>query len=150
MKRAIFALMITMMAGAALAQDVPSMPRGRWWQMPQVVKQLGITAEQQGKLDAIFQASQTDLIDLKADVDKQGVELRAMLEKPQTSRKDVLATASKLSASRGKLFEREITMLFDMRAVLSEQQWSALRMAMEERRSAAQRERGDRPRPPKP
>ncbi len=118
--------------GAALAQG-PMMPKGKWWRMPEVAKQLKLTSDQQTKLDEVFNVSQTELIDLKADADKLGIELRANLEKSQSSRKEALAVAQKLGIARGKLFEREVAMMIDMKAVLSDDQWSMLRSKLEER-----------------
>lgn len=149
----------TCLAGTALAQaGGPMMPKGKWWRMPQVSKELGLTAEQQTKLDAIFNASSTELIDMKADVDKLGIELRAQLEKPQSAKKDVIAVAQKLGTARGRLFEREIAMMVDMKSVLNEEQWGMLRSKLEERAGRMRDERrepggggpeGPRPRNPR-
>lgn len=119
-------------AGSALAQG-PMMPKGKWWRMPEVAKQLKLTAEQQKQLDDVFNQSQSELIDLKADADKLGIELRAQLEKSQAARKDVLSVAQKLGVARGRLFEREVAMMVDMKSVLTEEQWSELRAKLEER-----------------
>ncbi|MGK2856365.1 MAG: Spy/CpxP family protein refolding chaperone [Thermoanaerobaculia bacterium] len=109
------------------------MPKGKWWRMPEVAKQLKLTAEQQKQLDDVFNQSQSELIDLKADADKLGIELRAQLEKSQAARKDVLSVAQKLGVARGRLFEREVAMMVDMKSVLTEEQWSELRAKLEER-----------------
>lgn len=119
-------------AGSAMAQG-PMMPKGKWWRMPEVAKQLKLTAEQQTKLDEVFNGSQSELIDLKADADKRGIELRAQLEKPQVARKEALAAAQQLGVARARLFEREVAMMVDMKSVLNEEQWSMLRTKLAER-----------------
>ncbi len=151
MKRLIIAAAALLIAASTFAADGPPFPKGRWWRMPQVVSRLELTQDQQTKLDDIFNTSQVELIDLKADVDKLGVELRAQLEKPQSARKDVVSVASKLGAARSKLFEREIGMMVDMRSVLSSDQWTRLRGAMDEmsRRMRERGDAGDRPNRPK-
>ncbi|MCM2316373.1 MAG: periplasmic heavy metal sensor [Thermoanaerobaculia bacterium] len=152
MKRAwcLALLTVAFTAGSAMAQG-PMMPKGKWWRMPEVAKQLKLTAEQQTKLDGVFNASQTELIDLKADADKLGIELRAHLEKPQVARKEALAAAQKLGAARGRLFEREVAMMVDMKSVLTEEQWSLLRTKLAERMGNRMRdemrEGGDGPPP---
>lgn len=151
-------LIIGLIAGTALAQQGgPMMPKGKWWRMPEVSKELKLTADQQTKLDAIFTVSSTELIDLKADVDKLGIELRAQLEKSQSAKKDVLTVAQKLGNARGRLFEREIAMLIDMKSVLNDEQWDVLREKLEQRAGRMRdemRESGaggpDRPRPRNP
>ncbi|MFA6955518.1 MAG: periplasmic heavy metal sensor [Thermoanaerobaculia bacterium] len=148
-------LIVGLIAGPALAQQGgPMMPKGKWWRMPEVSKELKLTADQQTKLDAIFNSSSTELIDLKADVDKLGIELRAQLEKSQSAKKDVLSVAQKLGMARGRLFEREIAMMVDMKSVLNDEQWSVLREKLEQRANRMRdemREGGpDRPRPRNP
>lgn len=144
-------VIVAFAAGSAMAQG-PMMPRGKWWRMPEVAKQLKLTAEQQTKLDEVFNGSQTELIDLKADADKLGIELRAHLEKPQVAKKEAIAAAQKLGVARGKLFEREVAMMVDMKSVLTEEQWSVLRTKLEERMDRMRgdmRDGGDGPPPPR-
>lgn len=143
------ALIMALAAGSAMAQG-PMMPKGKWWRMPEVAKQLKLTAEQQTKLDGVFNESQTELIDLKADADKLGIELRAHLEKPQVARKEALAAAQKLGVARARLFEREVAMMVDMKSILNEEQWSMLRVKLEERMGRMRdemRDGGDGPPP---
>jgi Spy/CpxP family protein refolding chaperone len=125
-------------AGMAAAQPLPP---GKWWQRPEVIQKLGLTAEQQQKLDEVFRAAADELIDARADVEKAQVALRGELERPQLRRNDVRAIAARLSDARAKLFERELMMLVDMRGVLNDTQWQRMRKQldrMEERRPGQQ------------
>lgn len=146
------AVVIAAFASSSAIAQGPMMPKGKWWRMPEVAKQLKLTAEQQAKLDEVFNGSQTELIDLKADADKLGIELRAHLEKPQVAKKEAIAAAQKLGVARGKLFEREVAMMVDMKSVLNEEQWSVLRTKLEERMGRMRddmRDGGDGPPPPR-
>ncbi len=133
----IAAVIVAAVASLAGAQQ---MPPGKWWQRPEIVRQLELTAEQQEQLDAKFRASADALIDAKADVEKLQVALRGEIDRPQLRRQEILQMAAKVSEARGKLFERELMLLVDMRSVLTEQQWDRLRMQLER----AQERRGDR------
>src|SRR5207253_1204030 len=108
-------------AGAALAADLPP---GKWWRRPEIVQALALTDEQQTKLDVIFRNSAADLIDLRGAVEKQNIVLRGELDQSQLNRAEIQRAASKLSEARARLFERELMMLVDMRAVLTEPQWN--------------------------
>ena len=134
------ALAALAVAGNLAAADLPP---GRWWKMPQVVQRLDLTTEQQEKLDAIFHAAANELIDRRGDVEKANVALRAELDQAQINRQNVLRAAGKLSEARGKLFERELSMLMDMRGVLNDPQWTRLRAFLEQHRE--QRQQGERP-----
>lgn len=130
MKNGIFiaALVVALAAPSLVAQ----MPPGKWWQRPEIVSELGITQEQQQKLDAIFRGAANDLIDMRGDVEKQNVALRGELEQVQLNRANIQRVAARLSEARGRLFERELSMLIDMRGVLTAQQWNQMRAHLDE------------------
>jgi hypothetical protein len=44
---------------------------------------------------------------------------------------ELLRIAGQLSAARGRLFERELAMLIDMRGVLNDQQWTRMRQFLD-------------------
>jgi Spy/CpxP family protein refolding chaperone len=122
--RLTFALVALMSIGSALAQ--PLAP-GRWWRRPEIVQRLALTEEQQDRLEAIFRASATELIDLKADVEKANIALRGELDRPLLDRAAIRRMAAKVSEARGRLFDREVMMLIEMRSALADTQWNRLR-----------------------
>lgn len=124
MKRIAFALLMLLVAGAALAADLPP---GKWWRRPDIVQALSLTTDQQEKLENVWRAASSDLIDARAEVEKQNIALRGELDRPQIDRRAVQSLAARLNAARGRLFERELMMLVDMRAVLSDAQWGRMR-----------------------
>jgi Spy/CpxP family protein refolding chaperone len=103
------------------------LPPGKWWRRPEIVRSLNLSDEQQDRLESIFRTSATDLIDLKAEVDKSAIALRGELDRPQLDRAAIHRVAMRLSDARGKLFDRELTMLVEMRSVLNDQQWNRMR-----------------------
>jgi hypothetical protein len=123
-KRLFFAA--ALLACAALAQ-AQQLPPGKWWRRPELVQELQLTADQQERLEEVFRGAANDLIDTKADAEKLHVAIRAELERPQLRKAELQRLATQLSAARGKLFERELMMLVDMRGVLSDQQWTRIR-----------------------
>ena len=137
MKRAIlcaaFALVV---AGTTLAQPIP---HGQWWRRAETAQNLGLTEDQKTRLDTIFRSSANDLIDLKAEVDKASIAVHGELDQPQINRDALRRYAARLSDAQGKLFERELMMLVDMRAVLSTEQWSKLRAELERPRGGGPR-----------
>jgi Spy/CpxP family protein refolding chaperone len=123
------------LAGAAFAADLPP---GKWWRRAEIVQALGLSADQQTRLDAIFRSSAADLIDLRGAVEKQNIALRGELDQPQLNRAEIQRAAAKLSEARARLFDRELMMLVDMRAVLTEPQWNRMRSELESRRPLQQ------------
>lgn len=138
-KRVLFAVAaVALMAGSAFAQ----LPPGKWWRRAEIVETLGLTEEQQTKLDGIFRASANDLIDMKAEVEKLTIALRGELDQPQLNRANIQKVAARLNDARGKLFERELTMLADMRGVLTDPQWNRMRNDLDRMRANADQPQG--------
>lgn len=135
-------------AGVALAQG-NMLPPGKWWRQERLVQELALTEEQQTRLDATFQNSAAELIDLKAEVQKRGLALRHEMDQAQVNRQDIQRAAAGLSQARARLFERELMLFVEMRSVLSQQQWSRMRNLLAEReamkRDQRMRGRGFRP-----
>lgn len=115
-------LLITSFAAAD-----PALPAGKWWRRPEIVQELALADEQQDRLDAIFRTAANDLIDLRGAVEKQNISLRGLLDQPQLDRAAIHREATRLSESKGRLFDRELSMLIDMRGVLTDPQWSRMR-----------------------
>jgi Spy/CpxP family protein refolding chaperone len=119
---------------AATFAEAQQLPPGKWWRRDEVVRQLELTRTQQDKLDEVFRGAANDLIDARATVDKLQVALRGELDRAQLRRQELQRLAAQLSSARGKLFEREIMMLADMRGVLNEEQWTRLRSHLDRMR----------------
>jgi|ERR1041385_2454609 Spy/CpxP family protein refolding chaperone len=148
MKRRIaVAALLVLTASAALAQV--NLPPGKWWRRPDVIQLLNLSNDQQDRLERVFQNSANDLIDLRGEVEKQSIALRAALDRPQLDREQVRAIAQRLNEARGRQFQRELMMLVDMRGVLTDLQWNRLRNALDrlaERKQERQQQQL-RPRP---
>lgn len=146
MKRAswIAFLLFLAIAPSALAQ----LPSGKWWRKPEIINNLGLTEEQQTRLDGIFRTAANDLIDMRADVEKQNVALRGELDQTQLNRANIQKIAAKLNEARGRLFERELMMLTDMRGVLTDQQWNRMRTALDRMGGRAERRENGEATPP--
>lgn len=136
---ALFLLAVVFAAMPLAAQ----LPPGKWWRRPEIVQKLNLTDEQQDRLETIFRAAAPDLIDLKAEVDKESIALRGEIDRPQLDRAAIHRIALRLNEARGKLFDRELGMLVDMRGVLTDPQWNRMRNELDN----LQRPQPVRPRP---
>jgi Spy/CpxP family protein refolding chaperone len=128
--RKLLVISLLLFTWQAAGQDLPP---GRWWRNAQVAEKLALSAQQQEQLDDIFQASANELIDRRGEMEKALVALRAELDQNQPNRGNLQRLAARLSDARGKLFERELMMLADMRGALTDEQWSKLRQHARQR-----------------
>jgi hypothetical protein len=123
-KRFLLAALALLVATAALAAELPPAKR---WHNPEVVQRLGLSEDQQNRLEVIFRSSANELIDLRGAVEKESIALKSELDRPQLDRQGIRRAAARLSEARAHLFERELMMLADMRGVLTDAQWSRMR-----------------------
>lgn len=145
-RRFLIAAALLVLGTFAQTAEAQHLPPGKWWRRPEIVRELELTRDQQSRLDEIFRAAADQLIDAKGEVEKLQISLRGELDRPQLRRAELQRIATALSAARGKLFERELMMLADMRGVLNEEQWVRIRTLLEEHRPGGGPPPNNRPR----
>jgi Spy/CpxP family protein refolding chaperone len=114
--------------------DLRIAPPGMWWKNPDIVQKLSLTADQQKRMDDIFQQSRLQLIDLKANVEKQEVILEPMLSANPPDTNKVLGQIDHVASARAELEKANARMLLGIRGVLSADQWTKLQAEQRENR----------------
>lgn len=109
-------------------------PPGMWWKNPELVQKLTLTADQQKRMDDIFQQTRLQLIDLKANVEKQEVLLEPMLSANPPDTNKVLAQIDHVASARAELEKANARMLLSIRGVLSADQWTKLQAEQRDNR----------------
>jgi periplasmic protein CpxP/Spy len=108
-------------------------PHGRWWNDPEIAQKLGLSADQQKKMDDIFQQSRLKLIDEHAAVEKEETILEPLLSADQPDEARILAQIDKVAQSRAELEKANARMLLELRGVLTTAQWKTLQTLGPER-----------------
>jgi len=101
-------------------------PSGIWWRSPMVVQRIGLTADQTKKMDGIFEQSRLQLIDLKANVEKQNAMLEPLLSANPPDTTKAMAQIDKVAEARAELEKADAKMLLGIRGVLTPDQWTKL------------------------
>jgi Spy/CpxP family protein refolding chaperone len=101
-------------------------PPGMWWKNPGLVQRIGLTADQTKKMDDIFQQSRLQLVDLKANLEKQNLLLEPMLSANPIDQGKAMAQIDKVAQARADLEKANAKMLLGIRAVLTPDQWTKL------------------------
>ena len=119
---------------------------GRWWNNPKIAQAINLTDDQKKKMDDIFQQHRLKLVDLHANLEKQQIMMRPMIEADQPNESQVLAQIDKIAQARADLEKADAHMLFDIRKVLTADQWQKLKALHEQHREEMMRhgDRGDR------
>jgi periplasmic protein CpxP/Spy len=101
-------------------------PRGKWWSDPATAQRLGLTADQQKRMDEIFQESRLKLIDLSAALRKQEAILEPLLAADRPDETKILSQIDSIAQARVELEKANARMLLGIRNVLTPDQWKRL------------------------
>jgi Spy/CpxP family protein refolding chaperone len=101
-------------------------PMGAWWRNPDLIQKLNLTPDQQKRMDDIFQQSRLQLVDLRAALEKQELQMQPMLaaNPPDTNR--ILSQIDQTAQARAELEKANAKMLLGIRNVLTPDQWIKL------------------------
>ncbi len=101
-------------------------PGGKWWENPEIIKRLAITADQQKKMDDIWQQSRLKLIDLSATLEKEEVVMEGLLKGPQLDDSRILPAVDRIAQARAELEKANARLMLAIRHVLTPEQWEKL------------------------
>lgn len=101
-------------------------PPGRWWNNLEMAQKLGLTTDQQKKMDDIFQQSRLRLIDLNAALQKEEAVMEPLVSADQPDEAKVLSQIDRVAQARAELEKANARMLLGIRRVLNPDQWKKL------------------------
>src|SRR5688572_7117688 len=111
----------------------------KWWQADDVIKELGLTLEQTRQLEEIFQKALPGLKAQSTALAKAEAEFERLIERGD---QQAMEQINIVEASRAELNKSRGHMLFNMRKLLTRQQWAkftALQQAKEKERATDKR-----------
>jgi periplasmic protein CpxP/Spy len=101
-------------------------PPGKWWSNPEIAQEIGLTADQQKRMDEIFNRDRLKLIDLSAALQKQEFLLEPLVSADQPDEARVLAQIDRVAQARAELEKGNARMLLSIRRVLTTDQFKKL------------------------
>jgi Spy/CpxP family protein refolding chaperone len=122
----------------------------KWWQAEHVVKELGLTSEQTRSLEDVFQKALPVLKTQKTALDTAEAEFQRLIERGDPA---AMEQINIVEAARAELNKSRARMLFNMRQLLTRNQWAkftALQQAAERERARTSEPRAAEPRPAEP
>jgi Spy/CpxP family protein refolding chaperone len=144
-----------MAAGATPLQASAQSPQPRgfaWWRTDQFQRNLGLSADQVSRLEAVFQAALPDLRRGRDDLDRQEAELSRLIEL-NADEAIVIRQLDKVEAIRSHLNKTRQLLLLHQRQLLTPEQrvkLKALTDQMQADRAQADRDRAAKPSGQKP
>jgi protein CpxP len=102
-------------------------PHGRWWSDPNMISELGLSQDQQTKLDNIMQQNRLKLIDLNASLQKEEAILEPLVSADSPDETKITSQIDRVAQARAELEKAHARMLLQVRTVLTPDQWSKLK-----------------------
>ena len=121
--------------GSVWAQSVPSQSmentlqaglQAQWWKRPALAERLGLSADQQKKMDDVFFESRLKLIDLNATLEKEETRLEPLVAMDRPDEAKVRAQIDRIAQARAELEKANAYLLLGIRLILSPEQWKSL------------------------
>ncbi len=125
--------------GPGLEQNRPPIERafgfahGRFWNNPNIVKQLNLTDDQRKVMDGILQDHRMKLIDLQANLQKVELEMAPLMKADTPDRAAIEAQTDKVVSARAELEKANALFLLDIRMQLKPDQWKQLQTMYQNR-----------------
>jgi Spy/CpxP family protein refolding chaperone len=120
--------------GASAGSVKHLLPFGMWWKNPEVAARIGLSAEQQKRIDDLFLQSRLQLIHLHASLQEEQLLLEPLLDANTFDQAKALAQIDKIADTRAELEKTNARMLLNIRGVLTADQWAKLRSRDNSRR----------------
>jgi Spy/CpxP family protein refolding chaperone len=132
-----------LVAAMPLAANEFDLPPGKWWENQRLVSLIGLSEEQQGQIRGVVFAYARRMIDLKADVDKAGLDLASTVDQQEFDPVPVRAAFAVFQTARQKLESERFEMLLEVRQLITYEQWRKI----EEIKQRMKQNRGQQRRP---
>lgn len=120
------AILLMACGAVAWAQGPFHSPGGKWWSNPDMVRQVGLTAEQQKKMDEVLQQSRLKLIDLNATLEKEEVVMEGLMRGPELDDSKILPAVDRIAQARAELEKANARLMLGIRHLLTPEQWEKL------------------------
>ena len=111
------------LAPLAIGQTMPS---GKWWQDPGIVKQLDLTSKEAKQIDKLFVKSRRRMIELKNQVEKEQFEYQTLMESQNLDESAVNRQLQKLEKARSKLNSERSSFVVGIRKILGHDRFQKL------------------------
>ena len=108
------------------SKDGLDLPRGKWWRMPEVAKELNINSDEQAKFDDLYFKYRNQKIDLKSTVEKEQLELERIIEKEKFDESACRDQFQKVIKAKNKVSIERFNFLIEVRKLLGYERFQQL------------------------
>ena len=108
-------------------KDSMALPPVKWWKMPLTAEKLSLTKEETEKLDAMYYAQRSRLIDLRSQLAKDRLEMEQLFEKEPFDATACLNSFKKSQEARNAIGLERFNFLIKVREILGPDRFQQLK-----------------------
>ena len=127
-----------------------SLGDGKWWEIPRISEQLGLTHEQTERINEIWTEHRKQIIDTRGEIEKAYLDLENLLGKTTVDTQQAYQLAERLGQLHAKQAEQRLKMTINTRRVLSVEQFDKLKGMRAARAKMLREKRAKNPRRDQP
>lgn len=114
--------------------EIPFIPPGKWWRIPEIVDQLKLTPQEQTQLEDMFVRSQRKIIELRGAWAKEKFELEQLLDKSDIDEATCMNQFKKLFEKRTEIVTERFRHVLEVKKLLGHDRFQQLKAHIQAQR----------------
>jgi len=110
----------------AISMGQESLP-GKWWHMPKIAEELTLSDQEKETLDDLYVKNRRELINLKAGLETEQLELEALLGRESLDEPAIMAQFKRLQEARTKLASETFGYILQVRKAIGRERFQQLK-----------------------
>jgi Spy/CpxP family protein refolding chaperone len=125
--RLCYAILLSALLVMPNLADAQDMPAGKWWYNPRVVKALNLTKPEVRQIDRLYAQNRRQLIRLKANVEREQLELDNLLGRKNSDDAAVKKQFRQLESARAELSNARLQFVLGVRDIIGHERFQQLK-----------------------
>jgi Spy/CpxP family protein refolding chaperone len=125
--RLCYAILLSALLVMPNLADAQDMPAGKWWYNPRVVEALKLTKPEVRQIDRLYAQNRRQLIRLKADVEREQLELDNLLGRKNSDDAAVNKQFRQLEKARAELSNARLQFVLGVRDIIGPERFQQLK-----------------------
>lgn len=147
MTYAVLALALALWAAPLSAQAQGPPPPGKWWLMPRVAKELGLSPREQARLDELHLDMRSKRIQLRSQKEQARLRIDTYLDRQTLDQEALEKEFQKLAQAQAETSLAQSRFLLEVRRLLGPERFRRLRALFDRYQQQRSFRRGERRRP---
>jgi len=123
--------MVAMLGTPVIVMGAQNVPHGKWWQNPEVSKQMDLTKEEISNLDKAYLDNRRNLIDLKGKLERERLELENLFENEKLNEAEVMKRFSQMENARTRLATERFRFIIEVRKTIGLERYRTLKTSFD-------------------